>query len=677
MHKLVGYALLFLSNILVSSFCFALPTDWEAYFRDRQADAQAHAIESFDRESNNIYRQLVRFETGIGPLDAEAFRVTLEKLAARRDTSDFQLSALVRMLYQYGDSPLWSESEYGPDLKQDVIQTIFDFKYWIDEPGLDNMIYWSENHQILFHSSAYLIGQMFPDQIFSNSGMTGAELKAKHEPMLKRWIYLRAKLGFSEWHSNNYYEEDIGPLINLVDFAEDPVLVQNANGVAQLLLLDIALYSHGGLFTGSHGRSFLGGNTNPEGEATRSTAHLVFAQGGYNREGSVSFSPLSVTKKFLPEPAIVLIGRKDWHMEQGLPQVWNDHARMGFDPSNAQEFGIGTDASNLNDVITWWGNGGYILPEVVPATFEVAKKYGLFESDDFFQPFAGLVLFWDLGILNPLLENPLYQSAAQAISLQTTQTTIHHKPSVSLSVALDKSKGNPQAQNHAWGAALNGGIRVFSNHPLLDNNTGSNMDYFTGAASFPRIAQHEDVAIIINKPKIPLLSAIFPTARITHAFFPVERFDEVRKVGRWHFGRKDDGYIALYSHNRSEIKQDGRFANSEIVAKGMVNLWICETGWAGEDGSFDDFVDRVSDQRVKFHKLWGTTAVYESDHGTMRFGWQGNFRVDGNVIPLDQNPRYRNPFLHTEWKDDFFEIQAGELRSIIEFDFLNHDSTID
>lgn len=667
MQKIVFFAL-----CLITSHCFAIPEDWQQYFRERQLDAQTFVVNNLPTDSGGvgaIYHQLVRFETGQGPLDAGAFRAVFEKLAARLDTSDFQMAALVRMLYQYPDSPLWEQSDYGPNLKQDLIQTILDFKYWIDEPGLDNMVYWSENHQILFHSAAYLVGQMFPDRIFTNTGMTGEELKAKHEPMLKRWLYLRAKLGFSEWHSNNYYEEDLGPLLNLVDFAEDPQIVQNANGVAQLLLLDIALYSHDGMFTGSHGRSFEGRNTNPDGDSTKATAHLIFAQGKYNRIGGVSFSPLCVTQKFLPDPAIVLIGRKDWYEEQGLPAVWNDHARMGFDPSNAAEFGIGNDPDNLNDIITWWGNGGYILPEVIPATFEVAKKYDLFESDDFFKPFAGLVMFWDLGWLNPVLKNPIYLSAAQAISLQTTQTTIHHKPSVTLSAALDKSKGNPAAQNHAWGAAMNGGIRVFSNHPLLDNDSGSNLDYFTGAASMPRIAQYEDVAIIINKPKIALTAVVSDVARTTHAFFPFARFDETQQVGRWYFGRKDDGYIALYSHNRSRIKEDGRFPGSEIVANGIVNLWICEIGWAQEDGSFADFIDRVSSQKVRFHKLWGTTATYESDYGKMKFGWQGDFRVNNQVVLLHENPRYRNPFIHTEWKDTQFIINAGDLSGSIEFDF--------
>ena len=654
---------------VLSQAAVALPADFSHYFRERQQLAQAHVLDNLEGISRNIYGQLVRFETGVGPLDVQAFTETIDKLTERRDTSDFNLSALVRMLYQYGESPLWAQSDYGPDLKQAIETLVLGFKYWIDEPGVDPMVYWSENHQILFHSAAYLMGQMFPDRVFTNSGLTGKELQAKHRPMLNRWLQLRAKAGFSEWHSNNYYEEDLGPLLNLIDFADDPQLVQNADGVAQLLLLDIALYSHGGVFGGSHGRTFEKNLVTPENESTRATAHLVFGQGSFNRTGGVSFSPLSVSKHFLPDPAIVLIGRKDWHEQQGLPSVWNDYSRMGFDPSNAHEFGVSTDPDNFDDVMVWWGNGGYILPEVLPGTFNMGEAYNTFQGSDFFQPFAGLVLFWDLGVLDPLLKNPIYLNAAQAISLQTTHTVVHHKPDVMLSVAQDKSKGNLSFQNHAWSAVLNDDIQIISNHPMQDRGLGGNLNYFTGAASMPRIAQHQDVALILNKPNALFTALVSREARTTHAHWPVERFDEVQQKGRWYFGRKDEGYIALYSYNRSAIAQEGRYVNQEIIAPGIVNLWICEIGWAGEDGSFDQFVERVSNQRVSFQKFFGQKVVYESDQGQLQFSWDGDFTVDHQWTPLTDNPRYDNPFVKTAWKDDTFVLNAGELQSEIRFDF--------
>lgn len=643
----------------------SLPEDWPGYYLERQKLAQTHVMEQLENfpEKPSIYAQLIRFELNRGPLDLAEFDRVLSKLNQRLDTSDFQVSVLVRMLYQYWDSPLW---EGG--LRDRVVETLLGFKYWIDEPGLDSMVYWSENHQILFHSSAYLIGQRFPNQVFSNSGLTGEALKAKHEPMLKRWIKLRATLGFSEWHSNNYYEEDIGPLLNLVDFAEDRQLIHNAQGLVNLLFLDIALYSHDGAFGGSHGRTFERNVVTPAREGTHATAHLLFNQGSFSRTGGVSFSPLAVTKKFQPDPAVILIGRKDWHEEAQLPSVWNDNARMGFDVTNAADYGITLDSHNLDDAVIWWGNGGYMLPETLAGTFYAAEQYQLFSENRFFRPFSGLRLFWDVGLIPKLSKSPLFKSISEAGALNTTHTRAHHKPSAMLSVALDKSKGNPSVQNHAWSAVLEGGIQIFSSHPLRDVGDGDYLDYYTGSASMPRIAQHEDIAIILHNPNILLTSFVSPEAKTTHTHFPLHLFDETAQVGRWHFGRKNDGYVAIYSHNKSAIADSGRYADSELIAKGTKNLWICEIGSQFEDGSFDDFVTRISKQKVSFSKFYGMKTRYESDQGIMEFSWKKDFIVDKVIQPLNSNARYDNPFLYVPWGETRFTINAGQLGSEINFD---------
>ncbi|WP_430509174.1 hypothetical protein [Gottfriedia solisilvae] len=51
--------------------------------------------------------------------------------------------------------------------------TILSFKYWMDEPGDDSMCYWSENHQLLFFTCAYVAGRYYDHELFRNSGLTG------------------------------------------------------------------------------------------------------------------------------------------------------------------------------------------------------------------------------------------------------------------------------------------------------------------------------------------------------------------------------------------------------------------------------------------------------------------------------------------------------------------------
>ena len=53
-----------------------------------------------------------------------------------------------------------------PADRQRTEHALLNFKFWLDEPGLDAMCYFTENHQILFQVAAYLTGQLWPDAVF-------------------------------------------------------------------------------------------------------------------------------------------------------------------------------------------------------------------------------------------------------------------------------------------------------------------------------------------------------------------------------------------------------------------------------------------------------------------------------------------------------------------------------
>ncbi len=75
------------------------------------------------------------------------------------------------------------------------------------------MCSWTENHYILFSSAAYLAGQLFPGELFSNSGEAGFQKMDKNRPRILRWLDLRFRTGFSEWLSHVYYDEDLTALL--------------------------------------------------------------------------------------------------------------------------------------------------------------------------------------------------------------------------------------------------------------------------------------------------------------------------------------------------------------------------------------------------------------------------------------------------------------------------------
>ena len=84
----------------------------------------------------------------------------------RYDCADFRVNMLVRLYLSYSDY-------LSADELARAKECLLGFKYWMDEGGEDSMCAWSENHQILFAASEYLVGQAFPNETFAVDGKSG------------------------------------------------------------------------------------------------------------------------------------------------------------------------------------------------------------------------------------------------------------------------------------------------------------------------------------------------------------------------------------------------------------------------------------------------------------------------------------------------------------------------
>ena len=118
----------------------------------------------------------------------------LDRIDTRLDCADFIIPALYRVLREFSGTEYLSKAD-----EERICKSLIGYKYWLDEPGEVHACFFTENHQILYHSAEYLIGGMFPDAVFPNNGMTGAEHKAHGEAFLRRWLTWRCRFGFSEW----------------------------------------------------------------------------------------------------------------------------------------------------------------------------------------------------------------------------------------------------------------------------------------------------------------------------------------------------------------------------------------------------------------------------------------------------------------------------------------------
>jgi hypothetical protein len=220
-----------------------------AIFRERQLDYLRYATTQLSPGSvTNVIAHMERVR--VDPLypprssgvAADVWDGIFAKMDTLQDTRDFDAIELVTVLYDYADDPF-----LPPGLIEKVEQALLTFKFWYTEPTpegvIDESYYWSENHQVLYHAIEYLVAQRYPDRIIGRDGRTGAQHLAHASELLMQWFNFRARYGFTEWHSNVYYEETFDGLFALAEFADDPAIQQRAAAMVDVLLFDIATHT--------------------------------------------------------------------------------------------------------------------------------------------------------------------------------------------------------------------------------------------------------------------------------------------------------------------------------------------------------------------------------------------------------------------------------------------------
>jgi len=174
----------------------------------------------------------------------------LAMVDARADCADFEAVGLMHVWHRLPEG-VWEAGQ-----RERVKASLLGFKYWIDQPGLDAMCYFTENHQFVWHTAELLVGQTFPDEVFTNTGWSGDE-HAKHGRELGiEWMRRKLVGGFSEFDSNAYLAIDSLALVSLVELAEDLEVRHLAEALLDKVLLTLAANSWRGVHGAAHGRSY-------------------------------------------------------------------------------------------------------------------------------------------------------------------------------------------------------------------------------------------------------------------------------------------------------------------------------------------------------------------------------------------------------------------------------------
>ncbi|MBX3027267.1 hypothetical protein KF840_20410 [bacterium] len=608
-----------------------------------------------------------------GAVPADAWDAIFRKLETLQDTRDFEAIELVTVLYDYADDPL-----LAPGLSEKVEQALLTFKFWYTEPtpegAIDESYYWTENHQALYHAIEYLVAQRYPDRAIGRDGRSGAEHLAHARDLLLQWLDFRARYGFTEWHSNVYYQEDHDALLTLAEFAADPAIQQRAAAMLDVLLFDLAVHTHRGNFGVTHGRSYKKDKMSGRDDDTWNVVRLLFdrSEGDYTSIGdSAAVFQARATRYRLPE-AIWRAGRSSATLidreRMSLPLAENGpYVEHPVAPG-------GYSFSDPRDLPIWWGMQALTAWEVVPLTVQTIDQYDLWDTQLFSRFRALRPLTADIvaaqklsALLGPLINFGL---------LEEVNTYTYRTADYLLSSALDHRPGALGGQIHAWQATFGADAILFTQHPAVPivQSTAWRDDpdpgYWTGEASLPRSAQVENVAIHIYAPQYPGMNPPpldgFRYEPYTHAYVPQDHFDEVAQDGPWTFVRRADGYAALYSYRPTEwivvdpalVATNGMTRPFDLRANGGPdNVWIIECGRAADWGSFDAFRAAVAGAAVSVAprppvdgRLDGFDVTYDSpSQGRLAFGWQAPFTRDGIALPIRDFPRRDNPWSQTAY----------------------------
>ena len=550
---------------------------------------------------------------------------TLEYINGQYDCSDFKLVNLIRIVYRYGD-------QIPAERMAKIDSTLLNFRYWWDEPGGNSMCYWSENHQILFASAEYLAGQKYPDTVFPKSGLTGKEHMAKARKRALDWMEMRWKYGFIEFYSSVYYMEDIGGMINLIDFGDEEIS-KKMQIIMDLLMYDVATQNVNTMFISASGRAY---EKNRKGGKVATLGGITnYYWGNGEKIGSGLMYGMMTSKIYSLPPVIQAIAR------DSVPVVIMQSNGLNISELKPEGY-FGSDDKSM---MMQWGMEAFSNPEVVRNSLAMIRKNRMF-SNIFLSDFKILnysILRWlhlapaIIQILNP---------QTNGVAIQKGNTYTYKTKDYSLYSVQKYHPGTYGDQQHVAGMNIGNSFSIFHTHPALEmDKKDHSPNYWVGYGHLPHVAQEGNVSLAIYN--IPKKKRLMEAALLdyTHAWFPKEQFDSTVITGNYAMGKKGNTYCAFIGNTQFAYLKN---TTDDLIQQGKQTFWITEAGSKLEDGSFDNFCRRIQKNTLTFNSK-KLELNYNSKGKRYQLTFDADFLVNGKLINTNY-PRYDSPYCKAEKK---------------------------
>ena len=602
----------------------------------------------------------------------------IERIDIREDCADFTACGLIRFYLE-------NEHRLAEENKAEIKECLIGFKYWMDQYDgrTDSMCHWSENHQILFAVTEYLVGCEWPEAIFADgkSGEAHAEMARER---IEAWMYQRYYYGFNEYYSNNYYPEDIAPMANFIQFAEreDSEMVARMKIIMDLIWIDIATQSYkyvdkdGGVeyaFISASGRMYMDNKASDDtGNRLRPYINLVLENGEDYKEVENRFFVCFRRMYEATEN-----GEPIYRVPDVIKEIFNDTSEKQIVKSSN---GISLDelvadgfvGPEVAQIMMQMGMEAFSNEQVIDNSIAYLKENKLF-GNEFLNDFK-LVNLWpltltgSLGKASALLNPSTNGKAIQRANVYTYQTYYY-----SMSTAQQYYAGDYADQHQVSLATLGGDLTVYTSQPMRNSSRGQ---YWVGYGRLPYSVQDENVNISIYT--IPEKTGMLEPHVVgyTHAYFPVGLFDEVNTdylEKGYIFGRKGDSYIMLHALSDSEgalmfkndmegvteadlesdrskikdsvrelIEASGDLRYDLIFEGGSTHAWITELGCAADNGSFEAFIDATYQNAYEYSDM---VVHYQSGEKRFEVRYDDYFLLNGELVNTDY-ARYESDYVN-------------------------------
>ncbi|MBR2281278.1 MAG: hypothetical protein IJ863_01500, partial [Spirochaetales bacterium] len=184
---------------------------------------------------------------------------------------------------------------------------------------------------------------LFPDAVFSNSGMTGREHMEHGIKMLRDWFDVVLRYGYTEWCSVNYLPVDMLGYMTLMKFSMNEEINGLCRKAMDMTFGFYAMQCHKGMLLGANGRAYINDVLSPTDIQANSFSYFAWG---------TPFAPLAY------KPTLYALSDYECPAELGakalLPDgnVLEEHFVQGYDRIRitivkTKDYFIGSSSSTL------------------------------------------------------------------------------------------------------------------------------------------------------------------------------------------------------------------------------------------------------------------------------------------------------------------------------------------